>query len=444
MEVTPIRTRSKAFGILIFAVFVVLMLQGCDSNSSHEIAQVLLALLVALTAAKLGGELFVRIGQPSVLGELVLGIVVGNLTLVGFGGLDFISRNLTIEMLGEIGVILLLFQVGLESDIEKTMKVGVSALLVASLGVIAPLVLGFIASSLLLPGHGFYVHLYIGVALCATSVGITARVLRDLHKSNTAEARIILGAAVLDDVMGLVLLAVMQGAITAANTGKPVQALDFVIIVGKAVVFLIAAPIVGRIFAPKLFNFVAKFKAEDLLLVTALGICFGFAYIASLIGLAPIVGAFAAGLILDEAHWASFRRRGEQSVDELIAPIAGFLVPIFFFRMGAGVELKELIRPQALFLASGLMVAALLGKQVCGLGVLQKGLDRLSVGIGMIPRGEVGLIFAAIGTRLILDGEPVIGAGVFSGVVAVVVLSTVITPPLLKWSLTRRQSTGSD
>ena len=420
------------------------MLQGCDSNGSHEIAQLLLGLLVALTAAKLGGELFVRIGQPSVLGELVLGIVVGNLTLIGFGGLDFISQNLTVEMFAEIGVILLLFQVGLESDLEKTAKVGMSALLVATLGIVAPLLLGFFASSLLLPEHNFYVHLYIGVALCATSVGITARVLRDLHKSDTAEARIILGAAVLDDVMGLVLLAVMQGMITAANTGKPVEIVDFVFIVGKAVAFLIAAPIVGRIFAPRLFDFVAKFKAEDLLLVTALAICFGFAYVASSIGLAPIVGAFAAGLILDETHWARFTRRGEQNVDVLVAPIAGFLVPVFFFRMGASVELKELIRPESLLLAGGLIAAALLGKQICGLGVLQKGLDRLSVGIGMIPRGEVGLIFAAIGTRLMLGGEPVIEAGVFSGLVTVVVVTTVITPPLLKWSLSRQQATSPD
>jgi Kef-type K+ transport system membrane component KefB len=440
-EVTPIRTKSKVIFASIAALSLVLILQGCGSGEgSEEISRVLLGLLVALVAAKLGGELFVRMGQPSVLGELVLGIVVGNLTLFGYGGLDFVSENLPIEILAELGVILLLFQVGLESDLEKTTKVGASALLVATLGVVAPIVLGFIASTLLMPAQGFYVHLYVGVALCATSVGITARVLRDLRKSDTAESRIILGAAVLDDVMGLVLLAIMQGAITAANTGKPVEIMDFVYIVLKAVAFLVAAPLIGRKVAPKLFDFVAKFKAEDLLLVTALAICFGFSYIAVLVGLAPIVGAFAAGLVLDEAHWRSFSRRGERSVEDLIAPIAGFLVPIFFFRMGASVELTKLIHPQALLLSAALVVAALVGKQACALGVLQKGLDRLSVGIGMIPRGEVGLIFAAIGARLMLDGKPVINPEVFSALVIVVVFTTVVTPPLLKWSLTRRRT----
>ena len=425
----------------VAAMAVIMSLPGCnDTTGSSEISKVLLGLLVALVAAKLGGELFVRMGQPSVLGELVLGIVAGNLTIFGFGGLEFISENLSVEMLAELGVILLLFQVGLESDLDKTAKVGGSALLVATLGVIAPIGLGFVASTLLLPTQGIYVHLYIGVALCATSVGITARVLRDLKKSNTAESRIILGAAVIDDVMGLVLLAIMQGAITAANTGKPVEVMDYVFITGKALVFLIAAPLIGRRFAPKLFEFVAKFKAEDLLLITALAICFGFSYIAVLIGLAPIVGAFAAGLILDETHWQCFQKRGERSVEDLIAPIAGFLAPIFFFRMGTSVDLVKLVHPQAVLLAGALLVAALIGKQVCGLGVLQKGLDKLSVGIGMIPRGEVGLIFAAIGTRLILDGKQVIEPAVFSALVIVVVFTTIVTPPLLKWSMTRHDS----
>ena len=249
-----------------------------------------------------------------------------------------------------------------------------------------------------------------------------------------------MGAAVIDDVMGLVLLAIMQGAITAANTGKPVEVMDYVFITGKALVFLIAAPLIGRRFAPKLFEFVAKFKAEDLLLITALAICFGFSYIAVLIGLAPIVGAFAAGLILDETHWQCFQKRGERSVEDLIAPIAGFLAPIFFFRMGTSVDLVKLVHPQAVLLAGALLVAALIGKQVCGLGVLQKGLDKLSVGIGMIPRGEVGLIFAAIGTRLILDGKQVIEPAVFSALVIVVVFTTIVTPPLLKWSMTRHDS----
>lgn len=421
---------------------VMLTLGGCGAGGEDGMGRVLLALLVALVAAKLGGEVFVRLGQPAVLGELVFGIIVGNLALVGYSGLDFIAGNHSIEVLAELGVILLLFQVGLESDIGETMKVGASSLVVATLGVIAPVMLGWGVATVLLPDAGLYVHLFIGATLCATSVGITARVLRDLGRAQTPEARIILGAAVLDDVMGLVILAVIQGLITAADSGKAMPASQILLVVIKATLFLFAAPLVGHKLAPKVFDFVARFRTENLLLVTALATCFGFAYIATVIGLAPIVGAFAAGLVLDEAHWRGFRDCGEHSLDELIAPIAGFLVPVFFFRMGTGVILTKLLHPEALLLAAALVAAALLGKQVCGLGVLQKGLDRLSVGIGIIPRGEVGLIFAAIGSRLTIGGKPVIEPMVFSALVIVVVFTTVMTPPLLKWSLSRSDRRG--
>ncbi len=435
-------TRMRIALIPYFAVTVMLLLSGCESGSSNgDMERVLLGLLVALVASKLGGEIFVRMGQPAVLGELILGIVVSSLTLFGFRGLEFVGRSPVIASLAELGVILLLFQVGLEADLGATMRVGTSALLVAILGVVAPLFLGWVVAGWLLPDAGLYAHIFIGATLCATSIAITARVLRDLRKAQSAVGRIVLGAAVIDDVLGLIVLAAIQGAISAASSGESLSAWALPLITFKAVAFLIAAPLLARKLAPYLFRFVAKFRGEDLLLVTALALCFGFAYVAHILGLAPIVGAFAAGLSLEESHWRRFRERGEQSLDGLLAPLVGFLAPVFFFRMGAGVALGEMADASAWALAGALLLAAVLGKLVCGLGAIGKKIDRLSIGIGMMPRGEVGLIFVAIGAQLAIDGHRVIEPSVFSALVIVIILTTVVTPPLLRWSLLRDQRT---
>ncbi len=432
-----IRTATAAAALLILAspgAFAA----GDAMGGESQLARVLLALIIILIAAKLGGDLFVRLRQPAVLGELVFGIIVGNLYLLHFHGFEFIKHDESVRILSEIGVTLLLFQVGLESDMAKMMKVGASSLVVATLGIVAPFILGWMASAVFMPEASVYVHAFIGATLCATSVGITARVMMDLGWVQTSEARIILGAAVIDDVQGLVILAVVSGIIGAASEGAgSLSGWDVGMIVFKATAFLLGALIIGRWVAPRLFQYASRLKSGDLLLTTGLGLCFGFAYLATLINLAPIVGAFAAGLILEEVHWRRFTERGEHSVLELVKPLVGFLVPVFFVRMGARVELATFARLDVLGLAAALTVAAIIGKQVCGLGVLQKGLDRISVGIGMIPRGEVGLIFAAIGSQLKLDGHPVIEPATFSAVVIMVVVTTMITPPALKWSVTR-------
>jgi Kef-type K+ transport system membrane component KefB len=402
-----------------------------------ELPRVLLAIVVILVAAKIGGDVMVRLGQPAVLGELIFGIIVGNLYLFGFHGVEFIKDDKSVEILSEIGVMLLLFQVGLESDLRKMMKLGTSSLIVATLGVIAPFFLGWGVAAFFLPDESIYVHIFIGATLCATSVGITARVLMDLGRIQTPEARIILGAAVIDDVQGLVILAVVSGIIKAAGTGASMSSVDILVIVVKATVFLFGSLFIGTRLAPRVFRAASRLKAADLLLATSLGICFGFAYLATRIELAPIVGAFAAGLIMDEVHWRDFSDRGEHSVEEMVKPIAGFLVPIFFVRMGANVNLSTFLKPEVICFAGVLTITAIIGKQICGLGVVQKGMDRISVGIGMIPRGEVGLIFAAIGNKLVLGGQPVIGQSTFSAVIIMVVITTMITPPALKWSIER-------
>jgi Kef-type K+ transport system membrane component KefB len=395
-------------------------------------------LAIILAAAKLGGDLATRARQPAVLGELVAGVLLGNLGLIGITGLQGLATNPTLDALAQVGVIILLFEVGLESTVRDMVKVGATALLVATLGVIAPFALGWWVGALLLPGDGPYAHAFLGATLTATSVGITARVLRDLGKGATAEARVILGAAVVDDVFGLVILAVLSGLITAGNAGTPMAYGSVALIVGKAVVFLCGAIAVGLVAAPRLFGLASRLQGRGVLLATALVICFALSWVASLIGLAAIVGAYAAGLILEDVHYRPFTERGERPLGELLQPVGAFLVPLFFVLMGMRVDLTAFAHSEILGLAALLTVAAIVGKQACALGAFGGKLDRLTIGLGMIPRGEVGLIFANIGLGLTIAGRPVIAATTYSAIVIMVIVTTLVTPPALRWSLERR------
>ncbi|MEE8138267.1 MAG: cation:proton antiporter [Thermoanaerobaculia bacterium] len=404
---------------------------------SSPVTPVLLGLVIILVGAKVGGELAERVHQPAVLGELIAGVVLGNLALLRFHAFDFLATNEGIAILAEIGVVLLLFEVGLESNVREMLSVGASSLLVAVLGVMAPFFLGWGVSAWRLPEEELLVHIFIGATLTATSVGITARVLTDLGKVSSREARIILGAAVIDDVLGLVILAVVSGVITAANTGGELASLDVLFIVAKATVFLVGAILVGSWLAPRIFRLCSRLRIKGMLLTVSLAFCFVLAYLAGLIDLAPIVGAFAAGLILDEAHYKDFLDRGDHALEELIRPINVFLVPIFFVLMGIKVQLSAFGEEGVLGFAALLSIAAIIGKMICGAGVLERGLDRISVAVGMVPRGEVGLIFAGIGASLVLHGQPVISVSIFSAVVIMVIVTTLITPPVLKLTLAR-------
>jgi Kef-type K+ transport system membrane component KefB len=403
---------------------------------------VLVGLALIFVVAKLGGELFERMNQPAVLGELVAGMCVGALALAGVGGVETLRTHAVIGALAEIGVIILLFEVGLESKLGEMLEVGWSSLFVATVGVIAPFFLGWGVSAYFLPEEATLGHIFIGATLCATSVGITARVLRDLGRLQTRESRIILGAAVIDDVMGLLILAVVGGAIRAAAGGGTLALADVALIAGKSVAFLVGALLVGHFVVPHLFRGVGRFKSRGVLLTVSLAFCFFLAWVAAGVGLAPIVGAFAAGLVLDEAHFESFSERGERDLGDLLAPVSAVLVPVFFVQMGMRVDLGAFARWELLGFAAMLTAAAVVGKQVCALAVVERGINRLSVGLGMIPRGEVGLIFAGIGASLTLPNargvpEPVIGPAVFGAVVIMVIVTTLLTPPALKWSLQR-------
>src|SRR6266550_213651 len=222
---------------------------------ADSLAPVVLALAVILAAAKLGGDVAERVGQPAVLGELVIGVLVGNLSLVGIDSLQFITDNATIGVLAQLGAVILLFEVGLESTVRDMLQVGVRSLIVAVLGVVTPWALGWWVGALLLPGHSVYVHAFLGAALTATSVGITARVLKDLGRSQSPEARIILGAAVIDDVLGLVVLAAVAAVIAAADSGAALSYGALALVLAKALAFLFGALSLGVLFSPRLFSF---------------------------------------------------------------------------------------------------------------------------------------------------------------------------------------------
>ena len=407
---------------------------------ADPLATVVAGLAVLLLAGKVGGELATRARQPAVLGELIAGIVLGNLVLGSWAPFRSLGHDETIAVLGGIGALILLFEVGVESTVRQMLGVGLTAVLVALLGDAVSFALGWGIGAWLLPGAGSYAHAFLGATICATSVGITARVLQDLGASRSREARIILGAAIVDDVLSLVLMGAVVGAIAGAAEGIPFSVTAVAKSTGASVAFLAGALIVGTTIAPRLFSMASLLQVRGVLVTLSLSLCFLLAWASSLIGLAPIIGAFAAGLVLEDVHFRDFVERGERPLGELLRPISDLLVPVFFVLMGLRTDLRAFAAPGALGLAAALTIAAVVGKQVCALGVLTPGANRLAVGMGMIPRGEVTLIIASVGASLTVNGAPVIGPTTFSAIVAMVLVTTFVTPPALKWSLKRQRN----
>lgn len=403
------------------------------------IASAALHLAILVVIARLGAHLAGLLGQPAVLGELLVGIVAGGLALAGVPVLAAIAADPLIELLAGLGVIILLFEVGIESTVREMVKIGAAAVTVAMVGVATPFALGYLVGWWLIPDRGPLVHAFLGAALTATSIGITARVLQDLRLTGIREARIILGAAVLDDVFGLVILAVVSGAITAsAAGGAGPTAADVAWIVGKAAGFLIVSLLLGLFLSRWLFRLARALRPRGSLLIVCLAFGLFMAWVAQSIGLAAIVGAFAAGLILEET--GSEVEAGQPiTLEEQVRPITTVLAPLFFVLMGMRVDLRSLLEPGALVLALVLTLAAVAGKVASGLGIWDRGLNKLAVGIGMVPRGEVGLVFAGIGLGLSLGDRPVLDAGLFAAIVFMVVVTTLATPPALAWALARRR-----
>jgi Kef-type K+ transport system membrane component KefB len=373
-----------------------------------DIAQFLLALIAIFVAAKAFGEIAERLGQPAVLGELVGGVIVG---VSGFQLVD--PHDVTIHLLSELGVILLLFLIGLETDLKKLMQVGGSATAVAIVGVMLPLIGGIAIGQLL--GYRIMVSVFLGASLTATSVGITARVLSDLGHLKDDESQVILGAAVVDDIIGLVLLTLVGtlaagGALTFLGVGK---------IILIAFGFVILAIVVGSQLAPLLILTITKIEMQRGLFFSSLVFALLLAYVAHQVGSAVIIGAFAAGLVLARTH------HGKQ-IEREVHDVAQFFIPIFFVVVGAAVDVRSLSR-EFLVVGLALTAAGIVGKFAAGYVVWKKGLRRPVIGVGMIPRGEVGLIFAQIGLSTKL-----LSAGLYSAVALMVMLTTFITPPLLR------------
>jgi len=406
-------------------------------ESGHlSIEQFFIALALILIFSKIFGELAERIKQPSVLGELVAGVILGGSVLAVVPSVSGMAGYDTFHLLAEVGVAILLFEIGLETDLRDLIKVGLASTIVAIVGVVVPFALGF-ASIIAFEKYGLLggidpslnilIAITVGATLTATSVGITARVLSDMNRLQSGEAKIILGAAVIDDILGLIILGVVTGLIeaSASGDGAGISTLNVGIIFVKAFGFLIVAIVVGNLISKKLFNLVEMMKVRGVLLLSALSFAFIFAFLASLVGLAPIVGAFAAGLVLANTH--QFK-----SIERNLKPVSDFFTPIFFIMVGAAVDVS-VFNPfvskniPILLIALILFIVAVIGKFVSGFAVFKKGISKSVVGVGMIPRGEVGLIFAQVGlTYGIFTSE------LFSAITVMVMLTTFVAPPLLK------------
>lgn len=394
------------------------------------------ALALALIASKILGELSERIKQPAVLGELLAGVFLGGSVLTVVPSTPGKPGYETFHLLGEVGVVILLFEIGLETDLRDLIRVGVTSTLVAVVGVILPFFLGLISMiaferfgvlSGINPAFSALVAITVGATLTATSVGITARVLSDMNRLQSEEARIVLGAAVIDDVLGLIILAAVTGLIQAAKegTGIGISTSEVGIITLKAFGFLFGSILIGDLASRRLFDLVKKMKVRGVLLLSALSFAFILAFLAELFGLAPIVGAFVAGLIL--ARTNQFK-----AIEGQLKPVADVFTPIFFIMIGSAVDIgvfNPFISENSpiLIVAVVLFIVAVVGKLGSGWVVFKKGIKRSVIGVGMIPRGEVGLIFAQVGlTSGIFDSS------LFSAVTMMVMLTTFICPPLLK------------
>ncbi len=401
-----------------------------DAAGQVDVARFFTVLAVMLLVGKFAGELFERLRQPAVMGELLAGIVLGAgfLKVIPMAPGDPLTP--VFRLLAQVGVVVLLFEIGLDTELDAMKRVGAGAAAVAVVGVAVPFVAGFVYWR---SGWHGYEHtvadplttaIFVGATLTATSVGITARVLKDLQLLHSVEARLILGAAVIDDVIGLVILGVVQGVAGGAafSLGGALR------ILGVAVAFLFVALWIGLRFAPGIFAVVDRMRVRGVLLVSAFAFLLLLCALAQRAGTALIIGAFAAGLILSETK--QFDR-----IEDRIKPVSDIFTPIFFLSIGAAVD-PRVWNPlvpenhQTLAIGGTLLAIAVLGKLASGWAVPWRRFNRLAVGVGMAPRGEVGLIFAQIGLT-----AGILSSRLFSAILFVVVATTLVTPPLLKWTL---------
>ena len=444
-------------------------------SHTDPVAPVILWVTVIFFFGVLGRYVARRLNQPGVLGELLMGVLVGNLcyffgmplaivlregsavfsiisdvlsgdsvalavntvisdphyaqpviaALSGPHGTDLLRVSYVVDIFSRYGVIFLLFMVGLETSFDELKHTGRESLQVALIGVVAPILLGLLAAYFFMPDSSFQADLFVAATLSATSIGITARVLKDMKKLRTREAKTILGAAMIDDILGLIILAivssiVIRGMIDVWTVGR---------VTLLAAAFIAGALALGPWVLRKAVAFFHLLELWEAKLITAFLFLMCLAWLATLAQLASIIGAFVAGMII---HDGFFDGRGEKahknepSIHHLVAPLEGILAPLFFMLIGIQVKLETFMNGPVLMIAGGLIVAAVVGKLVCGLGANQKD-DRILIGIGMLPRGEVGLVFASIGQTI-----GVISDDLFAAIILMVIVTTFIAPILLK------------
>lgn len=418
-------------------------------NGPIVLTGVLLSLVVIYLASKVGGELCKRVDLPPVLGELVGGVVIGvsalkfvvfpeggaaasDSVIMGIlqwiNGLSpesaaqiFTSQSEVISVLAELGVIILLFEIGLESDLRQLKAVGTQAVVVACVGVAAPFAAG--TAGLMFLFHTPAIPaIFAGAALTATSIGITSKVLAELGQLKTKEGQIIVGAAVIDDVLGIIVLAVVA---SLAKTGE-VDPMNVVYLIVSATAFLLGSILLGNVFNKAFESVTEALKTRGNVVVPAFMFAFFMAFLGNAIHLEAILGAFAAGLVLDESD-------SRNELDEQVKPIADILVPIFFVTVGARADLSVLnpLNPDnraGLIIAIFLILVAIIGKVITGWAVFGlPGINRVAIGVGMIPRGEVGLVFAGIGSASGVLSKPLEAA-----IITMVILTTFLAPPLLR------------
>ena len=449
------RVRQRRDAGLACVVLLALAPGIAFAAGSGVVGENLLWLAIILMSARLFAPLAERVGFPAVLGELLLGVALGNLSLLGLQFFETIAKDPIIAFMAELGVIVLMLQIGLETRLADLVKVGGRATAVGVVGIVMPFVLGgFVVGPWLLPGLSANAYLFLGATLAATSVGITGRVFRDLGQLGTPEARIVLGAAVIDDVLGLVILAVVSGLVQAGSVS--IGEVGGIIL--NAVLFLAGSIAVGRVLAPISSRWLARLdKGHSMLFAQVLATGLFMAWLAHLAGLAPIIGAFAAGLLFEPIFFKTFetprivqeveallqsgpsgearslverlretltRHSGHQH-EQMLEPIGYFFVPVFFVLTGMQVDLSTLADPAIVAVALGITAAAVAGKLLAGLAA-GRGTNPWVVGWGMVPRGEVGLIFAMVGKQLGVMSE-----AMFSVIVIMVILTTLIAPPML-------------
>lgn len=453
---------------------------SASASASHTEPAVPVIFVVTLLFffGLVGSYIAKRFHQPGVLGELLIGVLVGNfcyfmgvelavvlregpliLTIMHDmlsdvstvdavnaaikdpqtaaqvthalrepRGTDLLKVAYVLDIFSRYGVIFLLFTVGLETSLTELKNTGGASLKVALIGIIAPISLALLATAVLLPESSFQTDLFVAATLAATSIGITARVLKDLNKLRTREAKTILGAAMLDDILGLVLLAFVSGLVIEGTVSTALIIRTLTMVALFFITALTIGPYILKL-ATKRLDFLSLWEAK---LFTAFLFLMGLAWLASIVNLAPIIGAFVAGVIMHDGFFIQHKENrnvGQEAIKilDLIAPLESILAPLFFILIGIQVKLETFLDWHVIGIAAGLLVAAIIGKVVSGFGASKKS-DKLLIGIGMLPRGEVGLVFASVGKTM-----GVMSDQLFSAIVLMVLVTTLIAPPLLKY-----------